>query len=133
MENKVNYKLVNLLLIILIICLLYVIRGLWLGILEKIIAVLLPFLVAFAAAYAIYPYCKKLEGYGLPKWLSMGIIYFVIIGFIIIIMGITVIPLLYDQVVLFLSNISAVITDVSSKYEIDLGVLQKSISSVSTG
>lgn len=131
MENKVNYKLVNLLLIILIICLLYVIRGLWLGILEKIIAVLLPFLVAFAAAYAIYPYCKKLEGYGLPKWLSMGIIYFVIIGFIII-MGITVIPLLYDQVVLFLSNISAVITDVSSKYEIDLGVLQKSISSVST-
>ena len=131
MENKVNYKLVNILLIILIICLLYVIRDLWLGILGKIIAVLLPFLIAFAAAYAVYPYCKKLEDYGMPKWLSLGIIYFIIIGFIII-MGITVIPLLYDQIVLFLSNISAVITDVSSKYEIDLGVLQQSISSVST-
>lgn len=131
MDNKVNYKLVNLLLIILIVCLLYVIRGLWLGILSKMIAVLLPFLVAFAAAYAVYPYCKKLEGYGLPKWLSMGVIYFIIIGFVIV-MGLTVIPLLYDQIVLFLSNISAVITDISSTYEIDLGVLQKSISSIST-
>ena len=118
MENKINYKLVNLLVVVLIICLLYMIRGLWLGVLEKIIAVLLPFIVAFAVAYAIYPYCKKLEGYGLPKWLAMGVIYFIIIGFLVI-MGITVIPLLYDQVVLFLSNISAVITDISSKYEID--------------
>ncbi len=131
MENKINYKLVNILLVVLIICLLYMIRGLWLGILAKIIAILLPFLIAFAVAYAIYPFCKKLENCGLPKWLAMGVIYFIIIGFLII-LGITVFPLLYDQIVLFLSNISAVITDISSKYEIDLGVLQKSISSVST-
>lgn len=39
----------------------------------------------------------------------------------------------YDQVVLFLSNISAVITDISSKYEIDLGIVQMSLSDVSTG
>lgn len=131
MENKINYKLINILSIVLIVCLLYLIRGLWLGILTKIVAVLLPFLIAFAVAYAIYPYCKKLEDYGLPKWLAMGIIYFIVIGFIVV-MGITVFPLLYDQVVLFLSNISAVITDVSSRYEIDLGVLQQSISSVSS-
>ena len=40
--------------------------------------------------------------------------------------------MLYDQVVLFLSNISAVVTDISSKYEVDLGILQKSISTVSS-
>lgn len=131
MENKLNYKLLNTLLVILIICLLYMIRGLWLGIFAKVIAIIFPFLIAFAVAYAIYPYCKKLEGYGLPKWLSMGIIYFVIVGFIII-MGLTIVPLFYDQVVLFLSNISAFITDISSRYEIDLGVLQQSITSVST-
>lgn len=130
MENKINYKLINILLIVLIVCLLYLIKGLWLGILSKIVAVVLPFLVAFAVSYAIYPYCKKLEDYGIPKWLAMGIIYFIIIGFVII-MGITVFPLLYDQTVLFLSNISAVITDISSKYEIDLGVLQQSISAIS--
>ena len=131
MDNKVNYKLVNILLVVLIICLLYTIRGLWLGLLAKLVAVFFPFLIAFAVSYALYPYCKKLEGYGLPKWLAMAIIYFILFGFLII-MGITVVPMFYDQVVLFLSNISAVITDVSSKFEIDLGVLQKSISSVST-
>lgn len=131
MDNKLNYKLVNIILVVILICLLYFIRGLWIGILAKIIAIILPFLIAFACAYALYPYCKKLENCGLPKWLSMGIIYFIIIGFLVI-MGITVIPLFYDQVVLFLSNISAVITDISSKFEIDLGVLQKSISTVST-
>lgn len=131
MENKVNYKLVNILLVILIICLLYVIRGLWLGVLAKLVAVFAPFLIAFAVAYALYPYCRKLEGYGLPKWLAMGVIYFILLGFLIV-MGMTVVPLFYDQVVLFLSNISAVITDVSSKFEVDLGVLQQSISSISS-
>lgn len=131
MENKINYKLVNVLLVVLIVCLLYLIKGLWLGVLAKIVAVILPFLIAFAAAYAIYPYCKKLEDYGLPKWLAMVIIYFIIFGFVII-MGITVFPLLYDQTVLFLSNISAVVTDISSKYEVDLGVLQQSITAISS-
>ena len=131
MSKKINYKLVNTLLIVAIVCLLYLIRGLWLGILEKIVAVLLPFFVGFAVSYALYPYEKKLEGAGLPKWLSIGIIYFILIGFVII-LGITVVPLLYDQFVLFLSNISAVITDISSTFEIDLGVLQESISSISS-
>ena len=131
MSKKINYKLVNTLLIVAIVCLLYLIRGLWLGILEKIVAVLLPFFVGFAVSYALYPYEKKLEGAGLPKWLSIGIIYFILIGFVVI-LGITVVPLLYDQFVLFLSNISAVITDISSTFEIDLGVLQESISSISS-
>ena len=131
MKNKVNYKLVNILLVIVIICLIYFVRGLWLGVLSKFITVILPFLVAFAVAYALYPYSKKLENCGIPKWLSIGIIYFILFGFLII-LGITVVPLLYDQIVLFLSNISAVVTDVSSRFAIDLGVLQESISSASS-
>ena len=131
MNNKINYKLLNTLLIVLIIFFLYSIKGLWMGILSKIVTVTLPFLVAFAVSYALYPYTKKIEKCGVPKWLSIGIIYFILIGFLII-LGITVFPLLYDQIVLFLSNISAVITDISSKFEVDLGVLQKSISSIST-
>ena len=130
MENKVNYKLVNILLIIVIVCLLYLIRGLWIGIIGKLFAVCFPFVVAFAVSYALYPYCKKIEGYGLPKWLAMGIIYFILVGFIVL-MGIIVFPLFYDQLLLFLSNITAVITDISSKFELDLGVLQKSLTTVS--
>ena len=130
MKNKLNYKLVNILLVVLIICLLYMIKGLWIGIFSKIIAVLLPFMIAFAVSYALYPYSKKIEGCGLPKWLAMGILYFILFGFLII-LGITVVPLLSSQIVVFLSNISAVITNISSKFEIDLGVLQESISSIS--
>ncbi len=130
-DNKINYKLVNILLIILIISLLYWINGLWLGIASKLIEVLLPFLIGFAVAYALYPYQQKLESIGFPKWLSMGIIYFIVLG-IITILILLVVPLLYDQIVLFLSNISAVITDISSKFELDLGVLQSTISKVSS-
>ena len=131
MNNKINYKLLNILLVVAIIYIIYTIRGLWIGILEKVIAVLLPFIIAFAVSYALRPYSKKLENCGLPKWLAIGIIYFILFGFIII-LGITVVPMLYDQTVLFLSNISVVITDISSKFEIDLGILQESISSIST-
>lgn len=129
-NNKINYKLLNILLVILIICLLYWISGLWIGIFEKIIAIIFPFLLAFAVAYALYPFSKKIINLGIPKWLSIGIIYFILIGSIILI-GIVVVPMFYDQVVLFLSNISAVITDISSKYEIDLGVIQTSFSEIS--
>ncbi len=65
-KNNVNYKLVNILLIILIISLLYWISGLWLGIVEKVIAVLLPFVLGFAVAYALYPVQRKLEDSGIP-------------------------------------------------------------------
>lgn len=130
-KNKINYKLINILLVILIISLLYWISGLWVGIFEKVIAVLFPFILAFSVAYALYPFQKKLVDCGFPNWLSVGIIYFILIGFIVLI-GIIVVPMFYDQVVLFLSNISAVITDISSKYELDLGIIQTSLSDISS-
>ena len=128
--NKVNYKLVNILLVLLIVSVLYWISGLWLGITEKIIAVIFPFVLAFAVAYALYPFHKKLVDAGFPKVVSIGIIYFILIGFLVLI-SIIVLPMFYDQVVLFLSNISAVITDISSKYELDLGLLQTNITDIS--
>lgn len=130
-KSKINYKLINILLFILIISLLYWISGLWIGIAEKIIKILLPFILGFAIAYALYPIQKKLEDAGFPKWIAVFTIYFILIGAIILI-GIIVVPMLYDQIILFLSNISAVVTDISSKYELDLGILQTSLSDISS-
>ena len=132
-KNKtgINYGLVNILLFVLLVALLYWISALWLGIFKKIIEVIFPFLVGFVIAYALYPLQRKLLDVGIPKWLSVGIIYFILIGFVVLI-AIMVIPLFYDQLVLFLSNISAVITDLSSTYELDLGVLQTSFSDISS-
>ena len=130
-KTKINFGLLNILILIAIICLVYSIKELWLGIFLKILDICFPFLVAFAVAYAIYPIVKKLKELGLPKWLAIAIVCFLGLGFIATIV-ILIVPMLYDQTLLFLSNISVLISDISSKYEINLGVLQTSITEISS-
>lgn len=131
MKNKLNYKLINVALIAVIIYIIYLIRGVWLGFASKIIDVSLPFILAFAIAYALYPFVKKLTNLGLPRWLSIAITCFIAFG-IFAIMIILIVPLLYDQVLLLLSNISTFISDISSKFNVDLGDLQSSFNDIST-
>ena len=128
--NKINYKLVNSLLIIAIVCLLYSIKGLWLGIVAKLFEILSPFLLAFAVAYVIYPLVKKLIDAGSPKWLAILAVTILGIGSILIILLLTI-PLLYEQILLFISNISVLLSDLSTKYEINLGGLQSSLTNFS--
>lgn len=128
--NKINYKLVNTLLLIAIICLLYLIRGLWIGIVVKLFEIIAPFLLAFALAYVIYPLVKKLIDAGSPKWLAILAVCILGVGSILLIILLTV-PLLYEQILLFISNISVLLSDLSSKFEINLGGLQSSLSNFS--
>ena len=131
MKDKLNYKLLNLLIIIAIVCLLYSIRGLWIGIVANIFKIIAPFLLAFALAYVLYPLVKKLIDAGSPKWLAILAVCILGMGSILIIILLTV-PLLYEQILLFLSNISVLLSDLSSKYEINFGGLQSSLSDFST-
>ena len=131
MKNKLNYKLLNLLIIIANICLLYLIKGLWIGIVVNIFKIIAPFLLAFAIAYVIYPIVKKLIDAGAPKWLSILAVCILGIGALLIIIILTV-PLLYEQILLFLSNISVFLSDVSSRYEINFGNLQASLTDFSS-
>jgi len=131
MKNKLNYKLLNILIIITIICLLYLIKGLWIGIVVNIFKIISPFLLAFAIAYVIYPIVKKLIDAGSPKWLSILAVSILGIGAVLIIILLTV-PLLYEQILLFISNISVFLSDISSKYEINIGNLQSSLTNFST-
>lgn len=131
MQNKINYKLLNIVLIITIVVLLYLIRGLWLGIVGKFFEILMPFILAFAIAYALYPLTKKLENCGFPKWLSNLVVLLITFGFLVTII-ILVIPLLYEQLLLFLSNISTFISSFSDKYALNLGVLESSVSDISS-
>lgn len=130
-DNKINYKLVNIALIVLIVFLLHSISGIWLDLIGKIFDIIFPFLVGFAIAYALYPFVKKLQDNSFPKWLAISIVCFVTFGFIIL-MCIIVVPMLYDQILLFTNNITIFISDISSKYELNLGVLQTSISDISS-
>ncbi len=131
MKDKLNFKLLNVLIIIAIVCLLYLIKGLWIGIVVNIFKVLSPFLLAFALAYVIYPLVKKLIDAGSPKWLAILAVCILGIGSLLIIILLTV-PLLYEQILLLLSNISVLLSDLSSKYEINFGGIQASLSDFSS-
>lgn len=130
-KTRLNFRLLNILILIAIVCLVYFIKDLWLGIVLKIIDITFPFIVAFAVSYAVYPLVKKLTNLGIPRWLAIAIVCFLGVGFIATIL-ILIVPMLYDQTLLFLSNISVFISDISSKYELNLGVLQTSISEISS-
>ena len=131
MKDKLNYRLLNILIIIAIICLLYLIRGLWIGIVANIFKIISPFLLAFSLAYVIYPLVRKLIDAGSPKWLAILSVCVLGIGLLLIIILLTV-PLLYEQTLLFLSNISVLLSDLSSKYEINFGSLESTLSDFST-
>lgn len=130
MKDRLNYKLLNLLIIIAIVCLLYLIKGLWIGIVVSIFEIIAPFLLAFSLAYVLYPIVKKLIDAGSPKWLAILAVCILGVGSILIIILLTV-PLLYEQILLFISNISVLLSDLSSKYEINFGSLQSSLSDFS--
>ena len=111
MKDKLNYQLLNTLMIIAIICLLYLIKNLWLGIVINIFKIIAPFLLAFAIAYVIYPLVKKLIDAGSPKWLAILVVCILGIGTLLAVIIITV-PMLYEQLLLFLSNISVFLSDI---------------------
>lgn len=129
-KTKINYRMLNVLILVAIVCLVYLIKDLWLGVVIKLLDIFFPFIIAFALAYAVSPIVLKLRSLGLPKCLALLVVSFLIIGFIITII-ILIVPMLYDQILLFLSNISVFISDISSKYKLNLGILQTYISDIS--
>ena len=79
-KNKVNFKLINIALVILIITLLYLCGGLWSVIISKILEILSPFLVAFVIAYALHPFVNKLVKLKIPEKLSISIVLIVVLS-----------------------------------------------------
>ena len=59
--------------------------------------------LAFALAYMIYPLVKKLMDAGAPKWLAILTVCILGFGSLFLIIVLTI-PLLYEQILLFLSN-----------------------------
>ena len=129
--KNINIKLINLVLIAILIWILVATREFWLWSFGKIIEILMPFIIAFALAYIAYPFLKYMEKKGIPKWLGVGIIVILFVGFVALILALLV-PLVYDQVISLLSNAIKFIQDISIKYEIDLNYIQSSFSNLNS-
>lgn len=118
-KNKINYKLLNFLILmgLLYICVTNI--GTWFQIISKIVNICLPFIIAFAIAYALHPLEKKLEEKGVRK--SLAITFLVVMALLIVAALIAVtLPLVYQQLISFTSSFGAVIDEVSRKFNLDL-------------
>lgn len=126
MKDKINFKLVNIALIALIIFLLYRTGHLWVGVVSKFFKIMMPFIIAFVIAYALYPFLKYLEKKKVPKGISIFIIVVIFLGLLSFTVFL-VVPLLFNQTVnLFNSSISFV-KEISNEYNYDLGPLQDTL------
>ena len=124
--KRVNYNYLNSLLVLLIIYVLFLLRNLWSGVFFKLLEVLKPFIIAFAIAYALYPFEKWLEKKKIPKPLAVTIIVFILVIFIVIIVY-SLIPIFTQQVFSFFSSITTFISDIGSKFDIDITPIKGAI------
>ena len=128
-KDKMNYKLLNVLIFALIIYLGILTYGVWGMILSKLMSIIMPFIIAFGIAFSFYPIVRKLRKKGLSNSLSVTIVAGSVILVLAILLIITL-PLLYDQVVVLAQSVSDVLKDFSNKFAVNLGDFQTTIDSV---
>jgi len=127
--NKLNFKLLNLLIILISGYIIISTSNWWLKIIERVLSIILPFIIAFAISYAVYPLVKKLTNKGINKHLAVSLIVIVIscFSFGLIVM---VIPLVYEQLLTLVKLIIEVVSRTSNRFQIDLGEFEDSIINV---
>lgn len=128
-SNRINYKLINIVLVLLICFLFYNTIGMWSFLFDKTLSILSPFIISFAVAYALYPFLEKLTSKGVPKVFSILIIVICIIGFISLIIAL-LIPILVEQLTALFNMLLAFAQDISFKYNIDLNNFKENIMDV---
>ncbi len=128
-EKKINYKLINTVLILVACFLFYNTLGLWKYVIDKTIEITSPFIISFVIAYALYPIMIKLRQKGMRKPLAITLILVCITGFLIILISL-LIPIIAEQLGALSNMISTFIQQMSIKYNIDLNYIQENITDV---
>ena len=127
MKEKINYKLVNIVLCILIVYLLYLTKSFWLGILSVLFEILFPFLIAFAIAYALSPIVDYLRNKKIPK----GLAIFLVLMFFALVFGLLlclITPVFMEQVGSIFNGIISFFKELSLKYSVDFYDVQNQLS-----
>ena len=125
-KNKIDYKLINIALIVAIIYLLSKTSNVLFGNFSKIWDISLPFLIAFVIAYALYPLVKFLTDKHIPKIIAIIIVLCIVIGFLTI-FGVIVVPLLFNQLGSLFNGIISFVNEMSTNYDLDFGSLQNTL------
>ncbi len=119
-SNKINYKLINLTAFMLLLYIGFSNIEVWLDVLSVTCSILLPFLIAFAFAYALSPILTYLRHKGLKKGLGVSLIAITVVLLVVILFMVTL-PLVYDQLLVLSKNIVEISKDIASHFHINLG------------
>ena len=128
LKNKLDFKLVNLSLIVLIFFLIYQTGSLWINILNKLLTIIIPFFFAFVIAYAFNPLLRWFIKKGLPKGLGVLIVVLIILGAIGLVLGIGL-PLIANQLSSLFSSIITFFNEMSTKLNVNFNNLESTLSS----
>lgn len=129
LKNKLDFKLINLALIVLIIFLMYQTANIWIGLLGITLKILAPFFFAFIFAYVLHPYLKFLIDHKVPKSLAIVIVVVTVLVILGLIFGLAF-PLVFNQLSSLFNAIITFIKEISLKFDINIGGLQDSLSSI---
>lgn len=125
-KNKINYRFLNIIFVLLIIYLLYMTFGLWNGIIQTTIKIIAPFFLAFAIAYALYPFVLKLQGKNIPKGISVAIVITIVISIIALVIWL-VIPVMIEEIIALTNWLADFIKSLSTKHNVDLSIIQDTV------
>lgn len=125
-KNKLDFKLINIALIVLIVYLMYSTGNLWIGVASKIWTIFMPFFFAFVVAYALHPIVKELEKRKIPKGLSIFLVIAFIIGIVVFIISL-VAPIFISQLTSLFNSIMTFIKEISLDLDLNLGSIQDSL------
>lgn len=127
--KRVNYKLLNILILLTIIYILFLLRDLWCGVFFKVLAILKPFIIAFVIAYAFYPFLKFLERKKWPKLLAIIFIVILTVSFVGFIIY-SLIPVFSEQLISLFSSLITFITDFGTKFDIDISPIKTTLNDI---
>lgn len=125
-KNKLDYKLINILLVMIIAYLLYLTSNKWGVFIGKILSVTFPFLMAFAVAYVLNPFVKWLEEKRVRKKIAITVVVVVMLLMLIGLIGITL-PLIYEQLILLSRSVIEFLSGISEKFDLELGTFSNTI------
>lgn len=126
-QNRLNYRLLNILLLMLVAYIGVSTIGVWGSILGRLVGVVFPFILAFAIAYSLAPFVRFLERKGVRKQIAILLVVVALVLLAVALVSITL-PLIYEQLILFSKMVVQVIQDLSSKFDLNLGDFQVAIS-----
>lgn len=126
MKEKVNFQLLNILIILGIFTLIFLTADFWFSISSTAFQIVTPFLIAFAIAYSLFPLLQWFTRKGIPKPIGVLMIALLMVG---LFGGIilSIFPLLFEQTGSLFESIMAFLEDIGANYNIDIGSIEESL------